>query len=313
MRAMIERGLCLGNVQPGHGLNISISAGQTILTERNVAFDLTLLTAAKGHGCRFVHDLDDLLWAIPLDNPNVDFFTPKILETMSAHMAACDALTVSTERLASELHRRGFQAAVVPNVLDPRDWFAQPRRTSRSRLRVGWYGQHAVHVADLALLSAIVQELIDEIDFVFLGDRPAGLGDLCARIEYHAAVPLPLFPAMLAALDLDLVLAPLAHNAFNESKSSLPILQAGMLGYAVIASAIEPYYGIPVTCVPNVPALWIAAIRERAHDRSSLQCEGETLRRFVHGSLLVDAWLDRYLAIWTGSTSAKHAPEPTFV
>ncbi len=309
----MEHGLCLGNVQLGNRANIRISPGQTILTQRHLAFDSTLVASAREHGCRFVHDLDELIWAIPLNNPNGDVFTPALLQLVSEHMGSCDRLTVATERLAIELLRRGFEAAVVPNVLDPRDWLEQPRRTSRSRVRVGWYGQRALHVADLALLYPIVRDLVDEVDFVFLGDRPVGLDDLGARIEYHTAVPLPMFPAMLAALDLDLILAPLAHNAFNECKSNLPILQAGMLGYPVIASSIEPYHGMPILCVQNVAALWIAAIRERAHDRAALQREGEKLRQFVHGSFLVDDWLDRYLAIWTGSVSPRQAEAPILV
>jgi glycosyltransferase involved in cell wall biosynthesis len=303
IRALIHRGAATGNVYIGTTHQMEIAPRSPVLLQRQLGLPAAVITALKMHGCRIVHDLDDLLWAIPDDNPNALSFTSEMLATMDGQLAAADVVTVSTEPLAEALRTRGYEPVVLPNVLDPLDWTVQPRRAVRSKPRIGWYGQRSVHRADLALIEALVRAVIDEADFVFLGDVPNELADLASRVRSFSAVPLPLFPAMLAALDLDLMLAPLAANAFNECKSNLRLLQAGMLGYPVVASDIEPHRALPVTRVAQTPAAWIAAVRDRVHDPGALRREGETLRRAVHAGFLVHDWVDRYLDGWGGRTA----------
>ena len=45
--------------------------------------------------------------------------------------------------------------------------------------------------------------------------------------EFHIGLPIDQYPAKLASLDLDLALAPLEQNLFNECKSNLRLLEYG--------------------------------------------------------------------------------------
>jgi hypothetical protein len=307
IRSLIETGMATGNVYVGTAHNLEITPNSPILLQRHLALPTPVVTTLKSKGCRIVQDLDDLLWSIPSDNPNAEVFSPAMLAALNCALESADVVTVSTQPLAEAVRKRGIDPFVIPNVLDVRDWTVQPRRAPRKRPRVGWYGQRLVHIADLTIIEHAVREMTEEADFVFLGDVPSGLADLRNRVECHPAVPLSLFPTMLAALDLDLMLAPLAQNEFNECKSNLRLLQAGMLGYPVVASDIEPHRTLPVTRVAGSGTAWVAAIRERLHDRSELRLEGESLRDAVHAHYLARDWAPRYLGIWTGDEVPAHA------
>ena len=111
-------------------------------------------------------------------------------------------------------------------------------------------------------------------------------------------MPFEQYPAKLASLDLDLAVAPLEVNRFNECKSNLRLLEYGILGWPVVCSDVLPYRGAPVTRVPNRPEAWLEAIRARIHDLDEAQKEGEALQRWVReGWMLEDhlgEWIEAY-------------------
>ena len=100
----------------------------------------------------------------------------------------------------------------------------------------------------------------------------------------------------MASLNLDLALAPLEINAFNEAKSNLRLLEYGALGWPVICTDITPYQtdNPPVLRLPNVPEQWIAAIRERIADLPALAKEGDQLRAWVESRY----WLEDHVDLW---------------
>lgn len=300
LRGMIARSWCSAMLYSGFG-RVEIARGNPVLTQRQIAFNAQMVEAVHANGATLVHDIDDLLWDIPSDNPNVAAHTPPLIEAIDTSMRLADVVTASTEPLAAALEARGIGAVIVPNLIDPVDWQVRPKRTPRTRLRVGWYGQRNVHIEDLRVLEAVVTALRDRVDFVFYGDIPHGLAAHRADLEIYPPTALELFPTMLATLDLDILLSPLANNAFNECKSNLRLLQAGMLAYAVIATDIEPHRTLPVTLVANSPAAWIAAIRDRIGELDAVHAEGRTLQAAVHARyILDDARAEQIFTTWTG-------------
>ncbi len=300
LRGMIARSWCSAMLYSHFG-TWECAPGNPMLTQRHVTFNAQMVDTMHANNVTFVHDLDDLLWAIPSDNPNAGAHTPELLTALDTSLRLADLVTTSTEPLAAALEARGIAAVIVPNLVDPVDWQVQPKRAPRERLRVGWYGQRNLHIEDLRVLDAVVTALRDRVDFVFYGDIPHGLAAHRAELEIYPPTALELFPAMLAALDLDILLSPLANNAFNECKSNLRLLQAGMLEYAVIATDIEPHRTLPVTLVENSPAAWIAAIGERIGELGAVRAEGRALHAAVHaGYTLDDARAERIFTTWTG-------------
>jgi hypothetical protein len=299
IRALIEQGSATGTVVPRPAHDLDIPPKSVLVLQDGMTLAAADVKAAKHERCRFVHDVSDPHWLAASEDPEAP-----ARAQIDRQLHSADTLTVATAALAEILHARGHQAIVLPDVVDERDWNVQPRRAEHRRPRLGWYLQHPLREPDWMLVEPVVRTLIDEVDFVFLGGVPAVLSDIGPRLERCAAVPFALFPALLAALDFDLVLAPLTANAFNARRSNLALLHAGMLAYPVLASDVEPHRGLPVARLPNAPGAWVTAVRERLHATDELRAEGETLRRAVFAGFLAPVWAQRYHSAWTTGTGA---------
>ena len=248
-----------------------------------------------------VFSLDDLITNIPADNPTSSLLTPSVMrERLQLGLAACDRLIVSTAPLAEACRGMIDDIRIIPNRLALDLWgnAKAPRRVGK-KLRVGWVGAQQ-HAGDLKLLQPVIEATHREVDWIFLGMQPEGVSDWIA--ETHEFVhPLADYPAKLASLDLDLAVAPLEIHAFNEAKSNLRLLEYGYLGWPVICTDILPYQtdAPPVLRLPNDPARWIAAIRERIGESSALAKEGDALRTWVCHNFILEEKLDDWLAALT--------------
>ena len=109
-----------------------------------------------------------------------------------------------------------------------------------------------------------------------------------------------LYPAALANLDLDLALAPVEQNLFNECKSNLRLLEYGACGFPVICSDLVCYRGtLPVTRVKNRFKDWVDAIRMHISDLDASARMGDELRRQVLGDWMLNgANLEAWRASW---------------
>ena len=94
-------------------------------------------------------------------------------------------------------------------------------------------------------------------------------------------VTVPRYPARLAAMELDIAVAPLTDHPFNRAKSSLKLLEYGALALPVVASDLEPYREAPVSRVGDNPDAWIEALRAIARSSDAGRSRGETLHRWV--------------------------------
>lgn len=247
-----------------------------------------------------VFSLDDRVSDIPAYNAaHRSLPREKVAERMALALAHSDRLIVSTAPLAELYGPQVADTRIVPNRLEKALWLdaaARPKPPRKSpRPRVGWAGA-LQHGGDLALVVPLVEALAGEVDWVFFGMIPAG----CERFvaEFHPPVkPYAAYPAKLANLDLDLALAPLEINLFNEAKSNLRLLEYGIFGWPVIASDILPYRSddAPVCRVPNRPQAWIAAVRERLAEREALRAEGRRLEAWVRARYLLEDHAQEWL------------------
>jgi len=247
------------------------------------------------NGAFIVFGEDDLVTALPSKNP----FAKTIYRDMKKRLRQClslaDRLVVTTEPLAEALRDMVDEVRVVPNYLDVAVWGELcSQRSLSARPRVGWAGAQQ-HQGDLELLEAVVRGTANEVDWVFFGMCPQALRPYVK--EVHEAVSFEDYPRKLASLNLDLAVAPLEHNRFNECKSNLRILEYGMLGWPVIASDIEPYRDAPVCRVINKPDAWIKAIREHVSDLDETCREGDILRDWVRSNWLLEQHLSEWMSV----------------
>ncbi len=245
-----------------------------------------------------VFEIDDLITNLPLKSVHKAQIHKDIAKRFRKAAGLCNRLVVATEPLARAYAGFSDEVVVCPNRLEGARWKSlQPARAERKRLRVGWAGGIG-HSGDLELIVDVVRETAAEVDWVFFGLCPDALKPLVK--EFHPGVPLDQYAPRLASLDLDLAVAPLESNAFNEAKSHLRLLEYGVLGYPVICSDITPYQGdFPVVRVANRFRDWVRAIREAVGEPRALRAQGDALRAKVLAEWIMEDHLDSWLRAWT--------------
>lgn len=246
-----------------------------------------------------IYSLDDLITRIPVDSYVHRQLPAQLIEQRMKHgLAACHRLIVSTEPLREACREYIDDIRVVPNMLDADLWLPLvSRRRQGPKIRVGWAGGQQ-HAGDLRFLAEVVRATSAQVDWVFLGMAPQGVNEHIA--EYHDfTTHYSEYPAKLAALDLDLAVAPLDPHPFNEAKSNLRLLEYGVLGWPVICSDAYPYRtgNPPVTRLKNEAKCWIEAILDRAASPGALAAEGAALRQWV----LKDYVLQNRLDVWVSA------------
>ncbi|SDZ41281.1 glycosyltransferase family protein [Herbiconiux ginsengi] len=230
------------------------------------------------------------------------YFSTK-LDALRQVVGAADAVIVSTDELAATMAPFGAPVTVAPNALDPALWGADADGGSvgsaidSAREFVSddgefrmLYAGTATHAGDLALLRETVQTLRDEtggrVVLETIGVTGED-GDWYRRLPVpDHAVNLPDFVRWLRSMSgrWSLGLAPLADEDFNRSKSDLKFLEYSMLGLPVVASAVEPYRGIPAhggIGVANTAEAWGDAIRSVLAESSANAERAATARRYV--------------------------------
>ncbi|PKO33488.1 MAG: hypothetical protein CVU34_13150 [Betaproteobacteria bacterium HGW-Betaproteobacteria-7] len=245
-----------------------------------------------------VYALDDLATEMPLSSSLRSNTSANARTRLKYALARCDRMVVSTEFLAETYRHLIGDIRVVPNRLERDVWSGlQTAKREGGKPRIGWAGG-TTHLGDLRILLDVIAATRDEADWVFFGMCPDEIRPLIA--EFHPGVKFEDYPGKLASLDLDIAVAPLEMNRFNQAKSNLRLLEYGMLGLPVVCTDIDPYRNSPACQVNNETNAWIGAIRERIHDRDAREREGQRMREWVTAGYILEdhlaEWLSAHLA-----------------
>lgn len=290
MAAMLDARLCSGGASPElFGPNLALRSGaDTLVFQRPTSDkDQDLLEALLClPGVRKVYEIDDELSALPIKSAHRAHMPTDIRARMLRSIGLCDRLVVSTEPLAERLRRANDDIRVVPNRLPPAMWgenapVRKAREGQRRKPVVGWAGGVG-HQGDLALITQLVRDTCDQIDWVFFGMCPDEIRD-CVR-SFHPGVPTLAYPQQLMQLtqDWDLAVAPLEINTFNECKSNLRLLEYGWCGVPVVCTDVVPYQGdLPVTRVKNRYKDWRNAVLQTVAEPDALRRDGLFLQQRV--------------------------------
>ena len=302
-RAMQREGLVEGMIAPMHLEPIAMErfAPSAIVLQRQLTdSQIETMRGYRDFSRAFkVYELDDYLPNLPLKSVHRDGVPRDVLKSLRKAVALTDRFVVSTAPLAEQFADMHDDIRIVPNRL-PVDWWGSlaSRRRKSARPRVGWAGGSS-HRGDLELIADVVRELAGEVEWVFFGMCPEKLRPYVH--EFHDGVAVGQYPAALAALDLDLALAPLEDNLFNACKSNLRLLEYGACGFPVVCSDIVCYRGnLPVTRVRNRFKEWVDAIRMHTSDLDAAARTGDALREAVRRDWMLSggnliAWRDAWL------------------
>lgn len=246
---------------------------------------------------RLVFGIDDMVGGLPLKSDLYDLWKwqfPDAKHRLRQSLKKCDALIVSTEPLLEFCAGMIDDIAVIPNRLRKSTWAGlKTERRAGSKPRVGWVGA-SQHRGDLELLLEVLKQTHEEVEWVFMGMTLPQFRPYVK--EVHPGVPFSQYPEKMASLNLDLAVAPLEMNAFNEAKSNLRLLEYGVLGWPVVCTDIFPYQtnDAPVCRLANDPKLWVEAIRSRVNDLDAAAREGDALRDWVQRHY----WLEDHNEDW---------------
>ncbi|MCB5188972.1 glycosyltransferase [Methylobacillus caricis] len=246
-----------------------------------------------------VYELDDYLPNLPMRSIHRQRMPKDIIKTMRRGLSLVDRFVVSTPALAEALAGMHPDIRVIKNLLPVAWWKGlQGQRRTSAKPRVGWAGGDS-HTGDLELIIDVVKELADEVEWVFFGMCPIQLQPYVH--EYHTGLPISQYPAALARLNLDLALAPVEQNLFNECKSNLRLLEYGACGFPVICSDVRCYQedNLPVTRVKNRFRDWVDAIRMHIHDLDATAKAGDALQSVIHTDWMLEgAHLETWRTTW---------------
>lgn len=253
----------------------------------------------------FVYEVDDALSSVPVASYHQPFMSPTIDQRMPIAAALCDAITVTTEGLKEHMEKLvpGVPVRIAPNLLSKNDLArADAVRATHTgqhdTFRVGWGGGIG-HAGDLALITDAMAELGDEVHWVFIGFKPENI-PYGTSYEYRDAVPPERYIEALAALDVDVIVAPLEENHFNFCKSNLRLIEAGACHFPVIASPFGPY----LTKRPPVEYAddafdWIRAIRKMASlSPAGRKQKAQELRNWVERNYVFENQLVERMQAW---------------
>ena len=246
-----------------------------------------LVESCRHHGVRVAFDTDDALDLVPKENLNYAVLQTQI-PVYEFLLREADVVTTTTQTLAGHLRRWNSNVAVVPNSIDPDEWKPVPRSGG---VRIGWSGS-PTHFVDLGVALDAIRKLQRTYDFLFVLQgicNETTLGELQEvvvarwgkayfhssagrpmkhflsqlseiRYEFHPHVPIDQHPQKVCDLGLDIGIAPIIKDPFNENKSCIKYYEYAMSGAITVASRALPYsMEVPITAKNNRDS-WIAQL-----------------------------------------------------
>ena len=238
--------------------------------------------------------MDDLISDLPTSHPNFNYGQREgHVRTIEA-ISMCDRLIVSTQPLADYYSRYCSDIVVVPNSLDEKMWghHFNPQQ-ERKKLRIGWAGA-AQHQGDLAIVTDLLRHFADRVDWIFMGMCPDALRPMVK--EFHSFVSYSNYPSKLATLDLDIAIAPLEDNPFNQCKSNLRLLEYGAMGWPVVCSNVFPFRtsNPPVLTCSDSTDEWIEKLSQLVDSFPLRQKMGQQLNEWLKKNYM----LKNFAATW---------------
>jgi glycosyltransferase involved in cell wall biosynthesis len=224
-------------------------------------------------------------------------------------------VTVSTEALRQYFAAHNTNTVVLPNYLNDELWtddLVAPPASSGASVTLGYCGNPG-HQGDLRIAAPVLHRLLEDFEPVrlaFLGCAPEGFeaGPRCTIVppDWNYAA----FPRKLAAMKLDIAIAPLLDNAFNRCVSHLKFLEYGFLGIPAVYSDMPAYRSVGdggLLCGPSESA-WYTALTRLVRDPAMRASTGQSARHAVRSRWMLSPHAHRWVETYSTLAPAPGAP-----
>lgn len=269
----------------------------------------------KSLGLKVFFDIDDY-WLLPSwHGMKKNWEDNKLLSASLQGINQSDVVITTTPSLWEKIYQYNKNVYVVPNSFYEKEKQFTKREIKNKRLRVGWVGG-VYHLNDFKMIEGEFKkmwadkELIDKIQLC-LGGYTEGQKEYLSiekimtnnysgldyeyisflkkdtRMFEHVSFDKPyrrlygrdVNEYMDIYNDLDICIAPLGDGVFNNSKSQLKAIEAGVMGKAFIGSNVYPY---TIDCNKGNSILvnnneWYQAIRELVFNEEKRKYLAENL------------------------------------
>lgn len=243
-----------------------------------------LEAVSRRYGVKFVIDFDDDVFSVNPDNPIWRTVTRQRMRELQIIAQDAPHLITSTPRLAHSLRnarrdRSMGSVEVIPNYItdDYRPRMATP---DPDRVVIGYFGGTShwadVHHTGLRKALAKIVKNYPQVSIRSAG-VPIDIPIAEKRISFLDTIGGLEWPGRASAeLNMDIVVAPLLANRFNDGKSNIKWQEATRIGAPVIASNVGPYADLPddvVVKVGDTKNAWYEALAhlvENAETRETL-------------------------------------------
>lgn len=292
---------------PGYYIRCSTELRQDDVGWADVVWSQRFLVAeaglaAKRGGKKLIFDIDDYVHDIPHYNCGYTHIRDEgHVEIVEQTMAVADLVTFSTRELARMYADRCPRSHVCRNAMVPEHGTVDgPLAKARGKFVIGWGGSTS-HKGDLAIVGHVLTDILEEHPQACLVQLGA-VGEHLPVIDRLPRERVAQLYWMKAPHRLsnyvslcDVVLAPLADNAFNRCKSNVKYLETAIVGVPLIASDIEPYRDTLATLCRTSDD-WRAAIADAIQRPRDLEVKGKISALDARERFGIDALLPEWRA-----------------
>jgi glycosyltransferase involved in cell wall biosynthesis len=206
------------------------------------------------HKCEIpiVYDIDDYLLELPENHPDrKSFIYSSSLLPMFEALLLADYVTVSTKKLKETLSTFNPNIYILPNFLDDSLWpiHLPIQRKTTKPITIGYMGSES-HKPDIEWITPVLEKInqthLGEINFHFYGIKPPEQFLSLPNVN-HSSIKTYNYKEFIKdfnLLDVDIFIAPLIDNSFNQCKSPIKFFEYSTMGVPGVFSFVEPYKNI---------------------------------------------------------------------